>query len=499
MRRLHDLLDERALAGPHRPAVATDAAAWTFAELRDRARGLARDVIGPVARPGDRVLLQGGNSPELAAAVFACSYAGAVAVVLHPDVKPFHLRHIAADCGAVLALADAPLLDACRGLGIRSADLAVAGTGSGGGAARPDTGERRPASDPACLIYTSGSTGMPKGVVSPHSQMLFAVRAIGEVLGYRADDVVFCCLPLSFDYGLYQLLLSVAAGSLLHLADQRAAGPALPGRLAAAGATVLPLVPSLADTLLRMLGRGSPVPARLRLITNTGAVLPEAVIAALGELLPAAEVAPMYGLTECKRVSVTEPGDRRPGSVGRPLPGTVCRVVDETGGELPPGAVGELTVAGPHVMPGYWNAPELTARRFRPDAAGTVWLHTGDLFRADADGYLYFVGRHDDVYKVNGFRVGAAEVEAAALDVPGVSGAAVLPPERGRPARLFVTGSATAHDVVAGLAERIERFKVPGECTVVERLPLTPHGKVDRAALAALAGGAPTLIPGGSR
>src|SRR5262249_26583146 len=147
------------------------------------------------------------------------------------------------------------------------------------------------------------------------------------------------------------------------------AGPALAGRLCEHAVTVLPCVPSLAATLVRLIERSGAAPGRLRLVTNTGAALPRACADRLRAAIPGLEVVPMFGLTECKRVSVMEPnGDLlRPGSVGRPLPDTEAYVVDDAGHRLPAGEAGELVVRGPHVMAGYWRAPELTAARFRRD------------------------------------------------------------------------------------------------------------------------------------
>ncbi|BAJ27510.1 MULTISPECIES: class I adenylate-forming enzyme family protein [Kitasatospora] len=495
MRFLHDLIEEQSGAGAARPALTADGVTWSRGELRDHAVRLAARLADAGVRRGDRVVIHAPNGPGTVAALFACSYAGAVAVLLNPRVRPFHLAHITADCAPVLALVAPELTDVHADTGVRTTVLeeslwTAAGEGgpSAGTEAEPPEVGGRSEDDLACLIYTSGSTGMPKAVMSPHRQMLFAIGAIGGVLGYAADDTVFSCTPLSFDYGLYQVFLAQAVGAHLVLDGDESAGPALLRRLEETGATVFPLVPALATTLVRLLGRAGTHRLRLRLVTNTGAALGESQISALRAGVPGLAVAPMYGLTECKRVSVLAPAevDDRPGSVGRPLPGTSCAVIDPEGRVLPAGAVGELVVSGPHVMPGYWNAPELTAARFRPGPDGRPALYTGDRCRLDPDGYLYFLGRDDDVYKRKGFRVSTLEIEQAALDVPGVDQAAALPPVGDGPARLFTTGKAGAREILAGLRERLEPHKVPDSCEVLDALPLTPHGKTDKAALGAL-------------
>jgi acyl-coenzyme A synthetase/AMP-(fatty) acid ligase len=196
----------------------------------------------------------------------------------------------------------------------------------------------------------------------------------------------------------------------------------------------------------------------------------------------------MYGLTECKRVSIMPPDEdlTRPGASGRPLPGTEVHVQGATGERLPAGETGEFVVRGPHVMPGYWRREDLTADRFPVAADGTRELHTGDYGRLDEDGYLYVDGRRDDIYKERGFRVSTTEVEAAAQTVPDVRLAAVIPP-RDAPdshAVLVVTGDVRPTAVLKALRERIEPYKVPRECVVLDEIPLSGNGKLARAALA---------------
>ncbi|WP_411102545.1 class I adenylate-forming enzyme family protein [Streptomyces sp. cmx-4-9] len=491
MRFLHDLIEKQCEVEASRPALTAGGATWSYGELRSRCRNLAGRLSASGVAPGDRVLVHAPNGPGTVAALFACSYAGAVAVLLNPRVRPFHLDHIAADCSPALALVDPELTAAHAGTGVRTVALTEdlwETAPAPGPAPGPADAAGRSEDELACLIYTSGSTGMPKAVMSPHRQMAFAIDAIGQMLGYAADDTVFSCTPLSFDYGLYQVFLSLAAGAHLVLDGDASAGPALLRRLEETGATVFPLVPALAATLVRLAARSGEHRLKLRLVTNTGAALGESHIASLRARIPGLRVAPMYGLTECKRVSILEPEnvDARPGSVGRPLPGTRCSVVDEQGRELPPGSGGELVVLGPHVMPGYWNAPELTARRFRPGPDGRTALFTGDQCRLDEDGFIYFLGRDDDVYKRKGFRVSTAEVEQAALDVSGVDQAAALAPVGDGPARLFVSGELNVPEILAGLRDRLEPHKIPEVCEVLEALPLTPHGKIDKAALGSL-------------
>ncbi len=484
MRLLHEVLDA-APAG--RPAIRHADVTLSYGELRDRSLGLASWLASRGVGRGDRIVVQAANHPQSAALLYAASRLGAIFTHLHPAAQPYQLRHVLADCEPALVIADQECLAAARASA--AADVyCPQELPADSGPSQPQAGQPVRPSDPACLIYTSGSTAMPKAVVSPHAQMIFAARAIQERLRYREDDVVFCALPLSFDYGLYQVLLCALAGAQLVLGGAGQAGPALLATLAAERITVAPLVPAMAGTLVRLLERGAQPGTGLRLITSTGAPMPGSTLRQLRAGLPGLRVQVMFGLTECKRVSIMEPdGDlTRPGSCGRPLDGTDAYAADSAGGRLPPGETGELVVRGPHVMAGYWRAPALTASRFHADDDGTPVLRTGDLCSFDSDGYLYFAGRIDEIYKSRDFRVSVAEVEAAALDVPGVTAAAVLPPSVAQPtALLAVTGDVSPSHVLKELTTRLEDFKVPAACHVLTAMPLTAHGKTDKKSVAA--------------
>ncbi|MFJ6610142.1 class I adenylate-forming enzyme family protein [Streptomyces sp. NPDC091289] len=488
MRHLHDLLGHQAGLTPDAPAVEAADGRYTYRELRLAAEAVASLLVRRGAKEGDRVLLHGAGSGALAAAVYGCSRAGLVGVPMHPGIRPAQLAHIVQDCTPALALVDPALSDLHQDSGVPVLPLTMP-VGPVPGPRLPEPGAD-PAR-PAALIYTSGSTGAPKAVVSPHAPMLFAVRAIAERLGYRADDTVFCPLPFSFDYGLYQLLLSTFAGARLVLPSAVDSGPRLLAALTGSAATVLPLVPTMAAALVRLIDRAGAPPPGLRLVTSTGAAFSEPLTDALLGALPGTRLALMYGLTECKRVSVLTPEERahRPGSVGRPLSGTQVLVVDPEGAEVRPGDEGEIIVRGPHLMAGYWLSEELTAARFarRPD--GTAELRTGDFGWMDREGFLYVRGRTDDIYKQNGFRVGAIEVECAALAVPGVTEAAVLPPSGDRPACLFLVTGRTRAEFLRDLNDRLEQYKVPPMVSILPELPVTAHGKTDRGRLAELAGG----------
>ncbi len=480
---VHELVDHRAERSPRSPALRRAGRMWTYAELRERSVAAAGWLASGGVERGDRVLVLDHNDLETLAVLFGASRLGASYVVVSDRTRPYLLRHILSDCAPRLVVGSdeaAREAEALTSAPVFTFDeVPTLGWAASASPALP--------TDVVSLIYTSGSTALPKAVVSTHQQVLFAAQAIQRRLAYLSSDVVFCCLPLSFDYGLYQAFLSCLAGSVLVLGAGQDAGAALLRRLVEERVSVLPLVPSLAATLCRLLGRTPDRLPPLRMVTNTGATLTPSMAARLREFIPGLSVVGMFGLTECKRVAIGEPNLDllRPGAVGRALDHTEIFIADATGEPVPPGEAGELVVRGPHVMAGYWNAPELTAGRFRRDYLGRTSLYTGDRCRMDADGYLYFVGRDDEQYKQNGFRVSTSEVEGAAADISGVELAVVLVPDETHGARLAVTGSITAEHLAKELRTRLEDAKVPADCRVLDAMPLTTNGKIDRKALRA--------------
>lgn len=481
-RLIHELLDEAAAMNPDGIAVRDARGGWSYRRVVELSRAFAAWLAATGVEPGDRIIVQLPNLRETVPILYGASRHGVVFVPLNPGMKAYHLRSVMADSEPKLVIGAGEALREAADVPVHGIDElwreveAFAGRPVPGGPA-----EVRP-QDVAVLMYTSGSTAAPKAVVGPHAQVTFAASAINAVLGYRPGDVVFCRSPMSFDYGLYQIFLSALGHAELVLAGE-GSDLALLGRLQECGATVVPIVPSL-GAMLTTLGRRAPgsVPT-VRMFTSTGAALPASTIEGLRECFPGARVVRMYGVTECKRVTIMEPEleRERPDSVGRPLPGTRVLILGDDGSPLPAGETGEIVVAGPNVMAGYWRAPELTARVYRRDAAtGETRLHTGDYGFLDEDGYLYFEGRRDDMFKRKGTRMSTIEIEAAAMDIPGVRAAAVLPPGERHDLAIIVEGDLASHVVLRELAQRLEPAKVPAICRVLPFFPLTLNGKNER-------------------
>lgn len=502
--RYEGLLHAAARRAPGKTALVTTTRRLTWSEFDRDVRALAAGLEDLGVAREDRVLVFMDNCWEAAVSIFAVLEAGATFSPVNPSTKADKLAWIIDDCrpSVMLTLGRLlPVVEEARRLASHPA--AVVATSGGSPAARAGVVDFAAVSataprpidhrgidvDLAMLVYTSGSTGRPKGVMMTHRNIEAAATSITTYLEMTSEDVVLCVLPISFDYGLYQLLMTVKLAATLVLEKSFAFPQAIFERIREEGVTGLPLVPTMAAMILQIGGLEPDFLPSVRFLTNTAAALPVEHIARLRTLFPAARLYSMYGLTECKRCTWLPPSEleRRPGSVGIAIPGTEAVVVDDDGRPVPPGVVGELTIRGPHVMQGYWENEPATAERLRPGSR--PWekvLWTGDLFRADEEGFLWFVGRRDDIIKTRGEKVAPKEVEAVLHAHPGIAEAVVTgvpDPILGEAIAAMVVladPSLTARDVIRHCSVRLEDFMVPKIVEIRTSLPKTDSGKISR-------------------
>lgn len=509
MRLLHESFESTAQRLAPKCALVCADQRVSYGELLGRVRALCRALQDAGVNRGDRVLIMLENGVDYVVAVHAVLMAGAVMVPLSPTTKAAKFKFIAADTGAVAVLVhrrlvgswrpawDAPnrTVRVCLLAGPSSKEVDPEGTACwpAGDRSIPNVTSPCIDQDLAALIYTSGTTGNPKGVMLSHLNMVSAWRSVQAYLGLVQDDVLALPLSPTFSYGLYNLLMGLGVGATVVIETQVAFPAKLARTLEEHQATVLPGVPTLFAGLLGMEHFSSLNLPHLRLVTNAAAPLPIAHIAALRKQWPHAQLLSMYGLTECKRVSYLSPEDldRYPGSVGRGMPHQECWLVDDDGRRLGAGATGELVVRGSHVMRGYWNRPAETAERLRPGPMpGEFVLHTGDIFRSNEDGYLYFVARRDDIIKSRGEKVAPREVEDVIHRLHDVVACAVVgvPDEllgQAIKACVVLKPNATlgVRDVVRHCQALLEPHMVPKHVEFLHQLPQTESGKIRHASL----------------
>jgi long-chain acyl-CoA synthetase len=499
-------LEDAARSRPDKIALVCAGRRLTYRDIDTAANRLARTLTASGVERGDRVAIHLENSVEAVVAVFAALKAGGVFVVINATTKADKLTFILNNCRATALIADgrhrtqlADVVDRTP----HTRALVVTGGGvfdtratrvvSFEQAIDETTDGSRPGNfgidiDLAALIYTSGTTGTPKGVMLTHLNIVAAATSITSYLENTADEVILNVLPMSFDYGLYQVLMAFKIGGTIVLERSFTYPGAVLDLVVAERVTGLPIVPTISAVLLQMDLRSYDL-SHLRYITNTAAALPTKHITELRRRIPHARIYSMYGLTECKRVSYLPPEqiDRRPTSVGKGMPNEEVYIVDEAGNRLRSG-VGELVIRGSHVMQGYWELPQETSERLKAGPTpGERVLYSGDLFRMDAEGYLYFLGRKDDIIKTRGEKVSPREVENVLYDLAGVADAAVVgvPDEiLGQAIKAVVTVQAgatlTARDVLRHCSERLETFMVPKTVEFRESMPKTTSGKIDK-------------------
>lgn len=518
---LESFLELSAQRTPDKVALISGNTRLTYTEINAACNRLAHGLIAAGVERGDRVAIYLDNSVEAVVSVFAVLKAGAVFLMVNPTTKIDKLTYILNNSRAKALICPAKKIAGLEDCWAQTPHLTtVVQTGVSNGTGVPDAPSVRdtlqfvgfdelveqhaansaaPAKrciniDLAALIYTSGSTGNPKGVMLTHLNMVSAATSITTYLENRADDIILNVLPLSFDYGLYQAIMTFRIGGTLVLEKSFAYPHAILDLLVREKVTGFPLVPTMAAILLQM-DLSKYDFSNLRYLSNTAAALPVEHIRKLREQFHGATLFSMYGLTECKRVSYLPPDqlDIRPNSVGRGMPNEEVYVVDDAGNRVGPGVVGELVVRGANVMKGYWELPEETAKRLKPGPLpNEMVLHTGDLFQADEEGYLYFVGRKDDIIKSRGEKVAPREVENVLSSHPAIAEAAVVGiPDTllGQAIKAFVTlrpgMAATTKEILRYCSQHLEDFMVPQFVEICESLPKTSNGKINKRELSA--------------
>jgi amino acid adenylation domain-containing protein len=492
-------------------AIVVEGKPYTYGELLDKALRLSAALRSRGLARGDRVAIYMDNTWPCVVSLYATLLAGGVFCIVNPQTKADKLEFILNDSGARILLTDwhlskefLPALPQSGAKDVRQPLVVIASGQMPPGGPNPieafdavvrDTpaGTASPdiiPPDLAALIYTSGSTGNPKGVMQTHQSMVFAAGSLIEYLRLSEQDRILCVLPLAFDYGLYQLLMSIQLGATLVLERSFTYPAQIFARMQEQAVTVFPGVPTIYAMLISSHARTPLSFPSVTRVTNTAAALPDEFVLRLREIFPESLIFKMYGLTECKRVSYLEPelADAKPGSVGRAIPGTEIYLLSPEGKPVPPGETGILYVRGPHVMVGYWNRPDLSEHMLKPGKLpGERVLCTQDFFRMDADGFLYFQGRSDDIIKTRGEKVAPVEVENALHSIPGVREAAIVGiPDAllGEAIRAYVVlnPEVTMNDkqLRAACAGRLENFMVPKEFVFLQELPKTATGKVSK-------------------
>ncbi len=510
---LHELIWNAAQWRGDETAISLGAEKVSYAALAESTRAFAAGLLSYGLGRGERVAVYLEKRFETVVTCFGAAAAGVVFVPINPLLKPEQVGFILRDCGVKLLVTSperhqqlAPTLQECEAL---EHVVLTSGSATGGRAAihaweellatSPQDGHRVIDVDMAAILYTSGSTGRPKGVVLSHRNMVAGAKSVASYLQNNAEDRLLAVLPLSFDAGFSQLTTAFHSGAQAVLLNYL-----LPRDVLRAcereRITGLTAVPPLYIQLTQMEWPAS-INEHLRYFANTGGRMPRETLGLLRKQVPSAKPYLMYGLTEAFRSTYLPPEevDRRPDSIGKAIPNAEILVLREDGTPCAADEPGELVHRGALVGMGYWNDPEKTAERYKllPPTEGRpaalqlpeFAVYSGDNVRMDAEGFLYFIGRRDEMMKTSGYRVSPTEVEEVLYATQLVGECVAFGVDHaslGQSIQIIVTAPAGSADVdmAALLAEckkRMPAYMVPhGFEQCAGPLPRNPNGKIDR-------------------
>ncbi|APW45119.1 acyl-CoA ligase (AMP-forming), exosortase A system-associated [Rhodoferax antarcticus] len=532
---LPDLITLAAQQRPLAVALSQGHAHWNYAALHEAVTRVAAGLMQLGVERADRVGIYLEKRFEAVAASFAAPLAGAAFVPINPVLKAQQVAHILRDCNVRVLVTSperlallAPVLSSCPDL--RHVVLCAPGADVHAAPATahvsttfwqdllcapPQSGHRVIDTDLAAILYTSGSTGQPKGVMLSHRNLMTGAASVASYLENQPDDVLLAALPLSFDAGFSQLTTAFLVGARVVLLNYLLPRDVLKtlDREKVTGMTAVP------PLYLQLINAEWPEGAgrSLRYWANTGGHMPQAALAKLRQRLPQAKPFLMYGLTEAFRSTYLPPQevDRKPNSIGKAIPNAEVLVLRPDGTPCAADEPGELVHRGPLVALGYWNDAAKTAERFKVLLTGTpgrpaglqlpeVAVYSGDTVRQDVEGFLYFVGRRDEMIKTSGYRVSPTEVEdiiyatglvneCVAFGVPHAG--------LGQAIQIIATNACNTratgqNDLINECRTRMPTYMVPANVAWVSGpLPRNANGKIDRAGLASDWLARPTSAP----
>lgn len=485
---LAELFDRQAERAPDALALETASRSLSYRELREAAERVGASLQARGAGAESVVAVRASREAEMVVAMLGAIKSGAALLPLDPSEPASRTRRLIADAGVRIALTDDPA-HAVPAAGVEWVTVAEAE------AERRELERPEAAADRlAYVIYTSGSSGVPKGVLVEQRSAVNTLVGCREWFGFDEEDLFLCIASPTFDIFFFELLSPLISGAAVRLVGREELFD--PSRLGSIllRATVMQAVPSLMKQVVELLEAEGTTAARMRYAITGGDTVPARLPAAIAAAFPRARVTVLYGPTEtamvCSGVSFEDPEGVSGHPIGGPLPNVRLRVCDESGGLVPVGVAGEICIGGPGVSRGYLAPTPEPAARF-VELEGERFYRSGDQGRWRNDGELEFLGRLDAQLKVRGFRIEPGEVEAALEAHPNVREAVVVGcgAEEARRLVAFVVldhsedERRVAESVRASLSGSLPAHMVPASIEVVDSLPTTPNGKIDRTTL----------------
>ncbi len=522
---VHELISHSAHRSPEAIALQIKDEQLSYTQLNEKIFTAAQGYLSLAINQGDRVGIYLAKNQENVQSMFACSVIGAIFVPINPVLKAPQVQYIANDCQIKLLITNRARLKALTPsihLFSELATIIVIDADahqveqfksskqqniiswntliSLGEKANKKFVSSRVSADLAAILYTSGSTGQPKGIMLSHTNIVLGAKSVSQYLQQTSKDKILAVLPLSFDYGLNQLMSCFLVGAKCILLDYLLANDVIKA-IEKYEITGLAAVPPLWMQLTKATWPDSAAQS-MRYFTNSGGALPLGTLTALRKYMPHAKPYLMYGLTEAFRSTFLSPAeiDNRPSSMGKAIPHAEILVLREDGSECDSGETGELVHVGPLVTLGYWKNTAATEERFKmtPKPAKNLYetpiaVFSGDYVKRDTEGYLYFVSRKDAMIKTSGYRVSPTELESVLLELPEVDEAAVIAGESvelGEEIIALIVSAINTKDSTIKIIMRhcqlnLPNYMIPKQILFLDELPRNANGKVDTKCLIA--------------
>jgi acyl-CoA ligase (AMP-forming) (exosortase A-associated) len=516
---VHELISHRAQYSPDDIALQIKDNRFSYTLLNHKVQEIAQGYSALSIVNGDRVGIYLAKNQENVQAMFACSVIGAIFVPINPVLKAPQVQHIANDCQIKLlvtnrarlkalipVLDNFPELNTIIVIDVNEKDIAQLNTTKKycmiswqamiekGQKTTLNVNHSKASADLAAILYTSGSTGQPKGIMLSHTNIILGAKSVSQYLQLTPKDNILAVLPLSFDYGLNQLMSCFLVGAKCILLDYLLANDVIKA-ITKYNITGLAAVPPLWMQLAKATWPEGAARS-MRYFTNSGGVLPLPTLAALRKHMPQASPYLMYGLTEAFRSTYLPPLEieQRPTSMGKAIPYAEIMVLREDGNECDHNEVGELVHIGPLVTLGYWQNRAATIARFKKTPAQAVNIEntplavfSGDYVKRDEEGFLYFVSRKDAMIKTSGYRVSPTELESVLLELPEVEEAAVIATpskEIGQEIMaLIVSATSDKTSITKTIMKhcqlKVPNYMIPKQLRFLTSLPRNANGKVD--------------------
>ncbi len=477
---------------PDRPALIEEDQNMTYHSVENRIRSLAGALIQLGLHPKDRVGVLCKNSISMVVAYFSILRVGATVVPLDYTLSTDELTWICEDCQFFAIYTDSALKDRADELATRT-KLGKPVLDASLQALRGDLPSKTKISqdDLAFIIYTSGTTGHPLGVMLSHNNLLVNCRSVAEYLGLTTGDKACCVLPFYYIYGLSILLSHFSVGASIYIENRFLYPSVVLDAIDQNQLTSFSGVSSHYAILIRQTDFLSRKLPSVRYFAQAGDKMPVSIVERITAAFTAKKLYLMYGQTEASpRISFLSPelAAKKPGSAGKPLPGTELKIIDEKGDVCMAGQEGEITIRGKSVMLGYWHNSDETNKAIRDG-----WLYTGDVGYQDQDGDLHITGRIKQFLKIGGYRVSPMEIENVVKDFPGVNETAIIEVHDeilGQKVVLYI-GSYQNKDVLKRQLtqlcnQKLALYKMPDDIIIMNSIPKNDRGKIDRKKMAEL-------------